>query len=398
MTLDGTEAQLAEIATALGERLDELGYEVAQVIRSGVDFYAYTSVVSDAEIVDNCTNHIHFVASGLRSDQTFDTEAAQIAGRARAAAGVPLPALMHAYRLGFHRLWGAMYELTGSLTHISRAAVLRATQRMWDAQDAYTDAMTAAYRERAVAQILTSEAERAALTEHLLRGSVGDERTLWEIADLLRLPGRGPYLVVAARCPSVGKQALPGITDKLRSVDMYSAWRLQPDQQIGIVHFGSPTARAILLDLLSRLAQDRVGVSAAFDDLADTAQALRRARIALNSRSQRSPLTVFDDSVLAVAAVTAPDITTDLAARVLGGLFVLPADDRRILTDTFRCWVDQGGSIPEVAAQLFCHPNTVRYRLRRIEELTGRSLSHPRHVAELCLAFEIDAQLPPDAQ
>jgi DNA-binding PucR family transcriptional regulator len=35
---------------------------------------------------------------------------------------------------------------------------------------------------------------------------------------------------------------------------------------------------------------------------------------------------------------------------------------------------------------LYCHPNTVRYRLRRLQEMTGRSLSEPRSVAELAAA------------
>jgi DNA-binding PucR family transcriptional regulator len=35
-----------------------------------------------------------------------------------------------------------------------------------------------------------------------------------------------------------------------------------------------------------------------------------------------------------------------------------------------------------------CHPNTVRHRLRRVEMLTGRSLSDPLAIAELCLALE----------
>jgi DNA-binding PucR family transcriptional regulator len=34
------------------------------------------------------------------------------------------------------------------------------------------------------------------------------------------------------------------------------------------------------------------------------------------------------------------------------------------------------------------HRNTVRYRLRRLEELTGRSLAQPTGVAELHLALE----------
>jgi PucR C-terminal helix-turn-helix domain len=35
-----------------------------------------------------------------------------------------------------------------------------------------------------------------------------------------------------------------------------------------------------------------------------------------------------------------------------------------------------------------CHPDTVRHRRRRIETLTGRSLSDPLGVKELCLALE----------
>jgi DNA-binding PucR family transcriptional regulator len=36
----------------------------------------------------------------------------------------------------------------------------------------------------------------------------------------------------------------------------------------------------------------------------------------------------------------------------------------------------------------------VRHRLHRIEERTGKSLSRPRDIAELCLAFEVDRRLP----
>jgi DNA-binding PucR family transcriptional regulator len=45
--------------------------------------------------------------------------------------------------------------------------------------------------------------------------------------------------------------------------------------------------------------------------------------------------------------------------------------------------------VRSAAEVLICHPNTVRHRLRRIEKRTGRSLSRPRDVAELCVAFEV---------
>ena len=64
-----------------------------------------------------------------------------------------------------------------------------------------------------------------------------------------------------------------------------------------------------------------------------------------------------------------------------------------MLFETFRVWQDNDASVRSAAAVLICHPNTVRHRLRRIEKRTGRSLSRPKDVAELCLAFEVYRRL-----
>jgi DNA-binding PucR family transcriptional regulator len=61
--------------------------------------------------------------------------------------------------------------------------------------------------------------------------------------------------------------------------------------------------------------------------------------------------------------------------------------------DTFRAWLDNDASVDASAEALFCHPNTVRKRLRRIEQRTGRSLSRPRDVIELTLALEVHRRL-----
>lgn len=52
------------------------------------------------------------------------------------------------------------------------------------------------------------------------------------------------------------------------------------------------------------------------------------------------------------------------------------------------------GSINATAEKLFCHPNTLRHLLKRIEDRTGLSLNRPQEAAELCLAFEIDLRPP----
>jgi hypothetical protein len=384
------DAQVMQIGSAMVHRLDELAPQVASSVRANVEFYSSNQVVSDEELLASCTENLRFLFGGLHAGEPFDTAPAVATGAARAAAGVPLPAVMDAFRISLHQMWDAMVQLAGQEGPVSHEAVLRATSRLWQAQDVYTDAMTAAYRERAMQQVLDDEAERSALAEALLEGRVIDDRSMWEIAQLLRLPQKGPYVVIAAVCPAVGKQALPGIVPMLRSADVFSAWRLLPDLQIGIAHIRSDAKQTALLDLLRRVASTRVGVSPRFDDLADTAQALRFARVAANARGSDSGLvTVFEDSVLAVAAVSAPEVTKKLADIVLSRFDDLAAEERDVLFDTFRAWVENDGSMARAAAQLYCHPNTVRYRLHRIEERTGRSLSVPQDLAELCLAFEI---------
>ena len=87
------------------------------------------------------------------------------------------------------------------------------------------------------------------------------------------------------KSPSVGTEALPEVESKLRSLDVFSAWRMLPDLHVGIVHVKTDKHLASVLALVSRMATTRVGVSARFNDLRDTAQALRYARITLRGRS-----------------------------------------------------------------------------------------------------------------
>ena len=70
----------------------------------------------------------------------------------------------------------------------------------------------------------------------------------------------------------------------------------------------------------------------------------------------------------------------------------LPDEERETLFETIRLW-QHTASVSAVADRLYRHPNTVRHRLRRIEKRTGRSLSRPRDLTELCLAFEVHRQL-----
>ena len=54
---------------------------------------------------------------------------------------------------------------------------------------------------------------------------------------------------------------------------------------------------------------------------------------------------------------------------------------------TLTALLDSGGSIEGAARTLFVHPNTVRYRLRRVAELTGLSPQSARQAFTLRVAL-----------
>jgi sugar diacid utilization regulator len=318
---------------------------------------------------------------------SYDNVAGPIAARVRAvgvraAVGVPIIVDGRVWGLaavGSHQP-GPMPADTE--VHISRFAELIAT------------AVVAGYRDEQKRQLLAGASGRRDLIDALLEGRAFDEWGLWQVAGDLRLPINGPFVVVAAHIPTMGDEPLQEIESKLRSLDIYSAWRLLPDLQVGVVHVESDRKLDRVVALVSRMTTVRVGVSAAFKDLRDTPTALHVARVMLRGPTDStSSVAVFDGSLLATAAVSAPAAMIKTVSTALAGFADLPDYDRELLFETFRVWQDNDASVGGTAEVLHCHPNTVRHRLRRIEKHTGRSLQRPRDVAELCLTFEVHRRL-----
>jgi DNA-binding PucR family transcriptional regulator len=65
------------------------------------------------------------------------------------------------------------------------------------------------------------------------------------------------------------------------------------------------------------------------------------------------------------------------------------ADAGPALTETLDAYLDSGGAIEACARKLFVHPNTVRYRLKRITDFTGRDPTSPRDAYVLRVAATV---------
>ena len=317
---------------------------------------------------------------------SYETSLGSIAARVRAVgvrAAVGVPVIVDG------RVWGLV--AVGSVAPGPMPADTEA--RLSGFAELIGTAVAAGYRDEQRRQMFDDASRRPLLIDSLLEGRVVDDCSLSEIAGYLRLPTDGPFVVIAAEVTPGDSEPLPLIEPKLRSLDVYSAWRLLPDWQVGIVHLASEQQLDRVVALVSRTAVGRVGVSAQFNDLREAPQALHFAKVTLRGRPDASTVAVFDGTILATAALAAPEVMVKSAGITLACFDDLPDEEREILFETFRVWQETEASVGAAAERLCCHPNTVRYRLRRIEKRTGLTLSRPRDVAELCLAFEIHRRL-----
>jgi hypothetical protein len=378
--------EIVALARSLLERRQELAGGMAERIQREVDFYRRGGVNLD-DLRASCDRNLEMILWPLVNPVPVDLRPPQETGRRRARQRAPLPEVMAAYRVGFRFVWETLVAEAEARGRTSSAALVAAASALWVGNDEYTDAMATTYRETLTADLRHDERERTALVEALLDGTVPGSSSTWEIADLLRLPPSPDYVVVAAEVSGLGREALPGIETLLSRKDIASAWQLRPDMQIGIACLKTRARLEVLVATLRHANAGRVGVSPPYAALEHTATALRLARLAL-AASRPATVTVFDSAPLAVTAASASEVMPRLIAAVFGSLLELRPDDRDILLDTLEAWRDNQGSAVTAGARLFCHPNTVRHRLRRVETLTGRSLSDPPAIAEVCLALE----------
>lgn len=387
--------ELAELGRVLSKRIDPLATAMAERIIAEVGFYRDQPAVSPGALRDSCRAHLEYVLGSLGAPSIRDISPAEQNGRRRADADVPLPALMDAYRVGTRFIWEAFLAEAESSGSPDSATLVRASSQVWMLQTNFIEAMSAGYRDAMTARVLSREHERSALVGALLEGRITETRTLWEAAEILRITRRGPYVVVAAEVPELGRQAIPDAENRLRADGISSAWRLLPDLQVGIVVLRTPRQLGQLVTMLTGRSAHRTGISPQYQALEDTGGALRFARIAMTAAAPGSAaVTQFDQAPLAVAAASTPEVMRHVTGSVLGALAGLPGAERAVLLDTLEAWRDCGGSAAAAAERLFVHPNTVRHRLRRISAATGRSLTAPRDVAELCLALEAARQQP----
>ena len=114
-----------------------------------------------------------------------------------------------------------------------------------------------------------------------------------------------------------------------------------------------------------------------------------RALRALQLRDEIDEDATYDTEEHLADLVLAADreAVADLRAQVLAPLDGLRPATRQKLGETLRAWLLHQGRRDDVAAALFVHPQTVRYRMGQLRELYGDRLDDPATVRDLTIAL-----------
>ncbi|HEY9438987.1 MAG TPA: helix-turn-helix domain-containing protein, partial [Streptomyces sp.] len=135
-----------------------------------------------------------------------------------------------------------------------------------------------------------------------------------------------------------------------------------------------------------------VGLSAPSGPIA-VAAAYKQAEQALSVARRRGRVLVEHEELAAgsVLPLLADDAVRAFADGMLRPLYEHDAKGRGDLVASLSAWLSRHGQWDAAAADLGVHRHTLRYRMRRVEEILGRSLDDPDVRMELWLALKTTA-------
>ncbi|MFI1030502.1 PucR family transcriptional regulator [Streptomyces sp. NPDC020951] len=317
------------------------------------------------------------------ADEIVDTlSVARTTGARRARQGVPIAALTRAYHVGGRLInstvaqWAAEQGLAAERSAAFMDTVLTVAEQ-------HSLAAINAYQE------LRRSLPAASAAEGLLHALLNGETSAvvaGELARELALPEHGRYAVIVLRPGAPGGPSQPLAELPAWIAGLRTVWQAHHDAAFGIVVL-KDAAPGVLGDGLPATGV-RIGISAAVPGLTELGRARRQAELAERTLGRGTGVAHFEERLTQAMLAMAPDVALQMQSRVLAPVLELDEATRDVLLETLRAWRTAEGSMAEAAKALYCHRNTILYRLRKLERLTRRSLSSPHDMIEIVLAVE----------
>ncbi len=375
-----------EVASRLGDVAPRLFDQVDAMVDRMVDVLLRTEpAYRELDLVELRRSSRAGLAGGIRSlvgaaggTRELQTHEAREVGRRRAAQGIPLEAVLRAYRLGGQITWETLLAVARDAGGANDTLLVEVAGSVWRTNDVECAAVAEGYREEQRRLDSVDEAARRHVLDGLLDGRGGDPAFVRSASELLGMPLEGRLLAVVAVPDAEGRVSLDDPAAGLLRRGVRSVWGERSGAQVGVVALG-PRRPTDVLGWLRAMAAGPVGVSAEVQGAAGVATAYRLAETAARTLPVgTSQVVTIDDRLPEALLSNSPEISSRLVGQSLGGLLDLPEDEQTVLLDTLAAFLAADGSPTRAADELYCHRNTVMHRLRRIESVTGRKVTDPR--------------------
>ena len=394
---------VSEVCAALVPRTAEMSADIYQlIVREIPQLQGDKRILEllEASVAENVGTVLHILQHGIVLENVHAPAAAEEYARRLAQRGVPIAALLRAYRIGSARFedWGL--QEVGRRTDdaaVVSAAGLRMAAILAAYIDQVSEELVSAYESEKENWLRNQSVARAARVRALLRNEPVDvdsaEAILGYRLRQHHLGGVTWITGAVAGGDSIGR--LERATAEIAAEahcdgrpmfvpqDEFSAWAWLP--------LGTRRDAAVPVQSLTE-GPGAGGIRFAFGKPAPGVagfrrthqQALNAQAVALAAGSSGRQVTSFDE--VAPVALMSGSIEL-LRAWVIETLADLADDDgnNARLRETLRVFLEENGSYKTTAERLLLHKNTVQYRVRKAEEELGRPIGQDRLQIELAL-------------
>ena len=306
-------------------------------------------------------------------------------GRGEARQGRSMDALLSAYRVGARVAWRELSD-TGVAAGLAADTIARFAELVF----AFIDELSASSVAGHADELATSGRVRQRYLERLARQLLDGEpaEVLRESAEKAGWqPPSTLTAVVLAESQTRGLAARFGqstlqLAEDLPGVDAASSLAVLLVPDLGGRH------RA---QLRSALQGRRALVGPARPWLSARSSYLRALRARELTVAADETLVDTDEHLVELVLTADREAVADLRRYVLAPLAELRPATAEKLTETLRSWLLHQGIRDAVAADLFVHAQTVRYRMTQLRELYGERLNDPQTILQLTVALGVSA-------
>ncbi|NEN78060.1 PucR family transcriptional regulator [Nocardioides zeae] len=363
------ENRVAALVDALS-RDEQLVEPVVRRVRSEITSYA---LVPTEQLVVSLGRNRERALRTLREgavpveDEIWEAERTTLE---RLAAGLPIEDIMSGFRISIAAIQDRLAETAEELG-VELAEIVRLTRLLWRLSDVFAAQAAKAYRAHAVASAVAEQRVRDTWVSAVLTGSGLDDDALDRARAGLGLAPDASYVAFSAKP-----------VDELSAADAQARIAERLSGQLCLVIPGEERLAGILEAVPADVDGLVLGVGPAVtpDRLAESFELAQRI---LDTAGAEVPGTYTVGRLgWRLSVRHDPWLGEHLRSTYVEPLETARGHSGPIL-DALRAYLENERNLASAAAVLHVHVNTVRYRLARFEQLTGRSLASTDTLVDL---------------